>query len=220
MDKKCEIPEIKIPPGYTQINSEQMARYREKCPGPVDRCIRESLDHIHYVFDAKNPEYLKLLDQFKKDTKQLEQALRFELRKRNIPVWVPLWIPESHPEVTTYRKMSFLLRPPFFRSPYEQKSAENRWQKDDERDTFILHFDERKTLQVVRRWVYQSSILLIKVRNDIGDELTKDRDFFQKNYGNWEIIAEKIATILEACSLEIEVLRKWQKDPSQQFVQF
>lgn len=182
-----------IPPGYEKV---------AQCGVEEDtRALRWSFkNRIAFLFDSENPEYLQFLQKCKEDTKQLSKALETELKRRNTPVWigrgrVPKY--KSH-----FRQMGFLIRPPFFYSS-EEKGPENRMQKDNDRDNFILHFDQDHNLQLIRFWVVKGKgdIRELRFRNMFRHyfeaKVSEQGDYLKAHYGDWQMMASKIADVIE-----------------------
>lgn len=186
-----QAPEIKIPPGYIEIPAERVGRIAQD----ISQNIRWLNKEVAYVFNPRDPEYLRFAEQCREDSKAFARALHEEFKKQGCPVWTK---PSKAP-ATGYRKMSFLIRPPFF-SSMESAKANTRMDKSDDRDNFVLHFDEDHTLQTVRYWSVKdekdpSAESINRFRNYLTSCLTDEGAFFKENYGNWPVIAKKIATI-------------------------
>jgi hypothetical protein len=200
MDTEKRVVEgVVIPPGYEAVHTLE-----EALNPTIKDSVRWLNRNVAFVFDPGNAEYLEFLERCRVDSRSLAKALDQELKERGVPVWLKAEdkMPRSK---THFRKMSFLIRPPFF-SSNQAKSHENRMQKDSDRSNFILHFDEDHTLQIVRFWkpdavegesesrrVYKT----LGIRLGITMALENEKEFFKENYGKWEVIAKKVADILE-----------------------
>jgi hypothetical protein len=143
MGNYLTLEKVRIPPGFTQIKQDPILSSI-----PQDK-IRWLNNKIAFLFDPKNLGYLAFMKQCKDDTKHLAKYLHIEASERDLSVWLKRSrIPGSKKH---FRKMSFLIRPPYFSTNME-KNKDNRMQLDENRDNFILHFDQNHILQKVRYW--------------------------------------------------------------------
>lgn len=159
---------------------------------------------LAYFFDCQNVEYQIFLENCRLDTQYLEKALLNIYQKRNLPIWP---MRKNRPvEKKHFRRVQLIIRPPFFKSAIT-KTADNRMQRDNHNDLIMLHLDQAKRIQTVRWWsVPQSEPTEFQrnvFRHFFSAFLAKDRDFFQQYYGQWDILADKIADHLVNC-LELE----------------
>ena len=67
------------------------------------------------------------------------------------------------------------------------------------KDNFILHYDQEYNFISARTWKAGLDEDTTDWRISINNAIHLERDFFTKNYGDWEAMAQKIAEIIKAC---------------------
>ncbi len=202
--------EIVLPPGYEPVDIEEIINELMDNPRLRDR-IREFRGSLYFLFDPENESYGKFLEQCKSDTKELAKALQQEIDKREMRVWAKGNRPSGRKR--TYSEMNFLIRPPFLKSFVSQwDKAHHRMQKSDRRDDFVLHIDTDHRLQMIRSFGAESEYQGMEInerRRRLGATLELYlRDDFQKIYGQWEVIAQRIADAIQRPLTRAEILSK------------
>lgn len=201
--------EVELVSAYVKLDDWKEANpYKEV----LDEQIRLLNEEIEFVFDPENAEYLQLLAELKAHTRALEKILQEELNRRQLKIWAKGGKINGCKQ--DYRRMAFLIRPPFLTSKVE-KTQNNRMQANDHGDNFIMHFDSGRQLQTVRMWKPQERKGTIEARK-IYDfrvrmvvSMNLEHQFLQDNYGNWELVAAKIADNIEMVK-EIQAKLNWQ----------
>lgn len=196
---------IIIPPGYQLANlpTNDLDKL-SLAENDLERLRFSYRQRIAYFFDCQNTEYQRFLESCRLETQCLEKALLDIYQKRGLPIWP---MRKNRPvEKRHFRRVRLIIRPPFFKSAVT-KTADNRMQRDNHNDLIMLHLDQSKRIQTVRCWSVPQSEPAEFHRNVFryffSVFLAKDRDFFQQHYGQWDIIADRVADHLVNC-LELE----------------
>jgi len=208
--------DLSLSPAYIHLDEWKSANPDKEI---LDEQIRLLNGEIEFVFDPANSEYLELLAQLKADTRAMEKVLQEELQKRQLKIWVKGGKINGCRQ--DYRRMAFLIRPPFLSSKME-KTQENRMQANDNSDNFIIHFDTTSQLQTIRMWrplerMTPEGRKIFDFRVRLVVLLNLQYRYLQENYGNWRLFSTKIADIIENV-IEVQKMINFENLSQRQFV--
>lgn len=140
--------EIVIPEAYTALCDWKSA-HPDQIPPRDSLRFDINRNRIAFVFDPHNPKYLALQEKSRADSKALRDSLHRVLQSEpGLPFFAK---GKRSPSKKQLRRITFLIRPPFFKSESSEIGVWGKRARQQEKQSlWVLHFDEKQCLQLVR----------------------------------------------------------------------